>query len=210
MTFDTPITKNRASSSVICAKILKHATVRSQIWERTDKNAKIFMLILFSFPFSSQHISPQTTTLESLEARSNLWTPRSCSPETISSSTSTPPSSPPSSSSSRRFLGFDGSPTSDATQRFLGSLSAISQLRCRPAVPQFVERLEFDGSPTSNAFGFFDLGWVWWVSHSDASLPQELGLTLLGFFFFNDILMWCIYYFNVWDWKVEHLINGIL
>ena len=167
----------------ICAIFLEHATVRSQIWERKDKNAKIFMLILFNFPLSSQHISPQTTTSESLEARSNLWTLRPCSPATISSSTSTPPSSPPSSSASWRFLGFDGSPTSDAAQRFLGSLSVISQFRCRHAVPQFVERLGFDGSPTSNAFGFFDLGWVWWVSHSDASLPQELGLTLLGFFF---------------------------
>ena len=56
------------------------------------------MLILFSFPLSSQHISPRTTTSESPKAHSKLWTSPPCSPATTSNSTLTPLSSLPSSS----------------------------------------------------------------------------------------------------------------
>ena len=40
-----------------CLKILRHVTVRSQIWERTDKNAIILLIILFTF------LSPSNTYL---------------------------------------------------------------------------------------------------------------------------------------------------
>ena len=40
-----------------CLKILRHATVRSQIWERTDRYAIISLIILFTF------LSPSATQL---------------------------------------------------------------------------------------------------------------------------------------------------
>ena len=42
-----------------CLKIMRHATVRSQIWERTDRNAIILLIILFTF------LSPPNTYLSS-------------------------------------------------------------------------------------------------------------------------------------------------
>ena len=93
-----------------------------------NENAKIFMLILFSFPLSSQHISPRTTTSKSPKAHSKLWTPPPCSPATTSSPTSTPPSSPPSSSAS-------ATPNSTSTTplaRFLLTLMQVSSPSATP------------------------------------------------------------------------------
>ena len=42
---------------VKCLKILRHATVRSQIWESTDMNAIILLIILFTFLSPPTHIS---------------------------------------------------------------------------------------------------------------------------------------------------------
>ena len=42
---------------VKCLKILRHATVRSQIWESTDRNAIILLIILFTFLSPPTHIS---------------------------------------------------------------------------------------------------------------------------------------------------------
>ena len=42
---------------VKCLKILIHATVRSQIWESTDRNAIILLIILFTFLSPPTHIS---------------------------------------------------------------------------------------------------------------------------------------------------------
>ena len=39
------------------SKFLHATTVHSQIWDGTDKNAKVFFLILFTFCLTSQHIS---------------------------------------------------------------------------------------------------------------------------------------------------------
>ena len=102
----------------------------------------------------------------------------------------------------------------------------ISHLRCRPALPRFVGRdLPAPMPPCGSSVRWAP--WVWWISHLQRFwvlwfgmglmghplrriTPTRVGVDAFGFFFFNDILMWCIYYFNVWDWKIEHLINEIL
>ena len=48
-----------------CLKIMRYATVCSQIWERTDRNAIILLIILFTF------LSPPNTQL----SLSPLWSP---------------------------------------------------------------------------------------------------------------------------------------
>ena len=40
-----------------CLKIMRHVTVRSQIWKRTDRNAIILLIILFTFLSPPTHIS---------------------------------------------------------------------------------------------------------------------------------------------------------
>ena len=39
------------------SKFLHAAIVHAQVWDGTDKNAKVFILILFTFSLTSQHIS---------------------------------------------------------------------------------------------------------------------------------------------------------
>ena len=157
-TFGTPNTKQTLIRCAKCLKILRHVTVHSQIWKRTEENAKIFMLILFSFPFSSQHVSPRTTTSESPKARSKLWTLLPCSTATTSSSTSTSLSSPLLSSAS-------ATPNSLSATSPDGSSSRSSKSFLRSRL------LTYAWSHKS---------WVWWISHLRRFWILWFGMGLMG------------------------------
>ena len=53
---------------VKCIKCLQHVTIPSQIWDSTNNNCKIYIVILFLFSLSSSQISLSSSSLSSLSS----------------------------------------------------------------------------------------------------------------------------------------------
>ena len=114
------------------------------------------MLILFNFSLSSRHISPRTTTSESPKGAPSFGL-RRCALRR-------PFQAPLQHHFKLHFklhlrLSDAKQLVRDAAQRFLLTLMQAFSVR-DSSLMLGVTRAGFDGSPTFDALGFFDLGWV--------------------------------------------------